>query len=533
MKAKYHSLYRFAAAAAVLCAIYPPVAMTCRLLDYSNGICVMAALVYLAVGLLGYAFRRLLERGLFSRAARCALTGLAGLLPAGGICWAQWGRPWYQVLIAVLAALLLFCVGAALAGKEYHEILPESVFHVLTAFYLVVSVTAWVLYAETPIWLTVLFYLVLVIVYGLLRNQSNIEHLTVSRHFTLDYLPEKIRSYNLALLVVVLAVILVLFVVAGIAAGPFDRAMNVLRDYVNTSMHGQAGGTDLTDPLMPGGEGREPDEVVPETPSALALLVAQSIRMIIYAGIIGVFIALFLFNRDAILAFFYRIYQRIIAMGRSLRARPAAARQLEEDVPDYVDVVQTVSATEEDVHSEEDEFREWRRAYRRYARMEDSDEKYRTGFVLARRGLALSGLEVHPSDTTLEVAGKSELVFEDDRYGRATLLYNAITYGPEEYTPGNLRALNETLLELKGLGKRRGKHRGKKQEAKQAEAPQALSPAALARRQAMGDLYREPPKERKITPLMVVLVVIAVVMVTIFIVSFVMSYRQSHPWLFH
>ena len=534
MKPKYHSLYRLAASFAVLCAAYPPAAMTCRLLGYGAGAGVAAALVCVAIGLLGYGFRRLLERGLLSKAARGALIALAALLPAGAVCWAQWGRPWYQILIAGSAALLMFCAGAVLAGRAYHEILTESVFNTLSVFYVAVSLAAWIVYAETPIWITVLFYLALVTAYGLVRNQSNIEHLTVSRHFTLDYLPEKIRSYNFTLLILILAVILVLFVVAGFAAGPFDRAMNVLRDYVNTSMHGQAGGTDLIDPMLPGKEGPGPDEVVPDAPSAFALLLAQSVQIIIYAGIIGIFVALFLFNRDAILAFFYRIYQWIAAMGRGLRAKPASARQLEEDVPDYVDVVQTVAATEEELRSEEDEYREWRRAYRRYVRMADSDAKYRAGYSLARKGLALSGLEVRPSDTTLEVAGKSELVLEDDRYGRATTLYNAIYYGPEEYTPGNLRALDDTLQELRGLGKRRVKHRGKKRETAQAAAAeQTLSPAALARRQAMGDLYREPPKERKITPLMIVLIAIAAVLVVLFAVSFFMSYKQSHPWLFH
>lgn len=526
MKKQQESLYRLLAAAAVLCAVYPPVTMANRLLGYGVLPGVGKSLVLIGIGLLGFAARRFLERTSLSGSVKGVLLFLLSLLAAGSACALTWGRRWYELLIAGGLACLLCCLGGALGGRKYSQILSETAFTALSIFFLVVSFTAWCAYAETPVWIAVCFYAVLAAVYGLIRNQENIERLTVSRHFTLDFLPERIRSYNFSLLVVLLAAMILLFVVAGLVAGPFDRAMDVIRNFVNISMHGQAGGTDYVDPILSGGGSQSNEAIEEGAPSALALLLAQSFQVIVYAGVIGLLIALILFNRDRIFELVSRIYRKIRNVLHSFAKQGTANsnRHIEEDVPDYVDVVQSVQAENGSMERGMDLYREWRRAYKRYLRMEDSGERYRMGYSLAVKGLALSGVQVQPSDTTLELADKSGEVLGDNRYRRATELYNGLYYGPEEYTPGNLQALDSTLQELRGLGKR--KRPRAKRTAETAAQPEPFSPVAAARRQSMGDLYREPEKEKR-SVLSVVLWVLAGAALVLFAISVIMSLKTK------
>lgn len=483
MKRNLHELYRFLAVAAVLCTAYPLFAMIAGAAGYAPLAGAVASLVGIGVGLIGCGFRQLLVHFKRSGLLHISLMLATACLLAVGAFLLLRGEPQVVRWLGAIGAAGCFLAGTALGSRSYGEILTESVFRVLTVGYLVLSLCVWLIRLEPPVWITVLFYVGLVVVYGLLHNQSNIERLTVNRRFTLDFLPERIRSYNVLLLLLFFVFFVAVFLLSCFAIPAFTRAAEAVRDFIYLLMG------------LPG-EWRPDNNMAPPPENVVREVLNDEPPLLLRLVIYGFYLAVVL---TAVLL----LGKRLFVAGRGLFTRKGVTRRIEKDSPDYVDVVQTVTASEGKKELPDDA-RRWHRDYRRYLRMRDCEEKYRWGYSLAVRGLALSGLEVRPSDTPLELADKSNPLLPSDRYGRSTELYNLIRYGqPGTYVPGRTAILDEALRELYSLGRRRA---GRRRSAPTAEQ-HLPTPAERARRMGEGDSQRPEPERRRLSTTTVMLLV--------------------------
>lgn len=354
---------------------------------------------------------------------------------------------------ALFAAALLFA--SRYSGRRYEFVLSGGAYRGLAIVYLLFLIIP----AAVQHWIPIPYsqlanawcFLLISALYALVKNQANIDDLTQNRRYSLNCLPPRIRRYNLLLLGAVLLLTVLFFVWAIFLLPHMDELLDLLIQWWKSRIsHGTSSPPVSSEPL-PSMETPLPPEGFGESNDSLAWL-GTLLQFLFGALLIGGVLSILILNRKSIADAIRRLCQRIASLfARLLERSPHFAEKGEEDA-DYTDYDQTVSGEiRRDSPSSLWSRRQWRKNCKQYFSMKDSPEKYRAGYRLAREGLILAGGNIPPADTPLDVSRKFEFLFSGGAYVSATEGFDLLYYGETAYSPENLSALSDALVQIRTL----------------------------------------------------------------------------------
>ena len=135
-----------------------------------------------------------------------AITLLLAAAPAAGFtagCWYLMEKNIFHLALAVLC-LVFYVVGMYFATHPFDELIGTSFLSLTMVAYFLAAVIVWFCKAYfgmdcDPVLLIVSF-LIFILLYAIISNQSNIERLMGRRHYDLSMLPAGMRRYNLLLI---------------------------------------------------------------------------------------------------------------------------------------------------------------------------------------------------------------------------------------------------------------------------------------------------------------------------------------------
>lgn len=362
------------------------------------------------------------------------------------------------LLLVSLPLLLLLCWvgGALLQGRPYHQIyrqqdlMVQVILHFLA---LIIMLLAGIPCRAEPL---IVSLLTAAFFYGLSANQGNLDYLMERRGHDLSHLPPKIRRYNVRLLVILYAVIVLLlcgkdalaqlvrWVIAGLYVAVSFLAGLLARLFSGGDVPVEGGGpSDFSD--LPAGE---PDS---------GNWFAQVFTVILALVLLAVF-----------LRYLPRMLRLLSAKIRALAERirrffhretPISGPRGEEN-GEYTDV-ETDLQQEKAPEPEGEAALSQRRAQRRFRsrvkafdRMEPGAEKEREGYRLLLCGMKLRHIPVSQSDTPLQTAARVQEVLSSmsTDWADNARIYSEVRYGENrEPDTAPVSRLLHGLLQMKPL----------------------------------------------------------------------------------
>ena len=433
-------LLYFPVLALLLCLLRP---------DSSVWLCLLLQLAVLLAGWCGFGVSFLLNRTGWPGVWKNVTAILAGVLAAalcGGIF--AFAGVWPAILAAA------FCMaGCAWAERLYYRSYDDLLGIVLilaaAAVNLLVLIALWAMtdaYAQFSGGIS-FCYLLTVLIYALVRNQSNIDQLMERRRHKLEHLPKRIRYYNALLLGILCLVILLLFLFRQPLAKGIAWAGRELLRLVFLLIGGILGAIGR---LFPSSEEEysAPSSQLPFLPGTeegeAASFPAEIVLLLI------LLLLLFLLRK--------RILAGLKWLAGKLSGLLHKSRLLQQDHIQseyYEDHVQSLSEAEragqEKPETWAELLRQWKRLYRKYWRLSDPGERFSAGYGLLLGWLRLNEVAVSPSDTTLDILQKGEAQFTSFGGSAATEAYNLFLYREDTPDAGQLEQLDAFVRHLPEL----------------------------------------------------------------------------------
>lgn len=344
------------------------------------------------------------------------------------------------ILAAIVFGILALLTGIFafhMSGRLIGDMLSTGIIALITGVdliaFLFISGFSFPFYG----WISMLDYFLLCSIRFVLYNQNNLEEITASRHYSFADLPQKIRSYNFKLVVRLIALITAAFLLLlnakSILSWLFAKiseflkyillaVLSALPENENTVIEeiqgGMQGGMDFT-------------ELGPPTETWLIWKILEKLSyVLVFCGGIALLIYLI-----------YRICKWKIP------------RKTYEKNPEYEDSEQLLDTKKRSGRKHNYNRRRWNKDYSAYRKMKDGEEKFHIGYLLAVRGLQLSGLPLQCSDTPCEIDSKSKTFLKEDEYHLATNKYNLMFYAENQYSAEALKQMDEALQEISELKK--------------------------------------------------------------------------------
>lgn len=381
----------------------------------------------------------------FSSVLRRILAVPAGVVLAAGMyALFAWKNSLAAPGIAVLGAAAFWVVGG-LRFFSYGEILSLRVFvGYLTEYAIVLTVME--LFQVNPVGATpfaaALFLALLLVLFG--SNQAGIDFMMERRHHRFESLPQKIRSYNVHLFAATAAVLLALLLlyrpISWLLASVGNGLFAVLKWLVSRLPKGES--TPVSS--QGSGQAQSPQEAMGQ------LEQGESSPFWTYFGVavaVG-FVFLLYYYR-------YEIYQGLRSAWRTVveffRKILWGGRQKADcdENEYYTEEDEKIESGENDVQQEISvaDRRRWKRACRRFAAEKDSAQALRTGYRLILQGIALHGVPVTVSNTTLEIC-RNTLAEGLPPIDKCTDGYNRLRYGEREFDLGSMEDIRAALAEI-------------------------------------------------------------------------------------
>lgn len=341
---------------------------------------------------------------------------LADYLVAGKLVTVRCERLFQEMALTASALLGLTCYfGLYLIGKTKPIILNESAFLVTM--------------------------LAVVFCYLVSRNQANLSYLMERRRLDLSLLPQKIRRYNLCLLLVLFLLLIALYLCRGWLAILLWRVVEWFRAAGKWILRAILW---LINRLANGGTVTESaGDDLPQMETA-PLQVGYSVDYTIFALIClaGLW---FQYHREIVAWLrekFALLLQWIkaILFSHTKLQHPAAQNTY------YTDTVETILSEKGVRAKQRATHRAWKRRYRRYQKLEGG-EKLRAGFSLWMDWLRLQGEELPPSATVTDIAARTERYLPNNAH-TAAQGYALLRYADQAPTPTALSAMNDLLAGL-------------------------------------------------------------------------------------
>lgn len=421
----------------------------------TRAVLMLSALIA-AIGFFGYlvAFAAYSLRGKLSDLALNLIRIAIGAAVAAALLLLFLGE---NIVLAIIIGVLggvAFFLGGYYFAIPYDQVLTRGRFILATVMNLLAIFFIWIFSHSFSYNYSLTFFcplfLLFIAAYYLTLNQSNIDSLMSRRRHSLAQLPLKIRYYNSFLTLALLAIIAAGFVFRGYIADFLSWIVSLLMRFVRwlTSMIEYLLQTfSSTDPAF------EEAPFAPQLPPPKGNGGEASMTLIyVIFGIIV--LGIVIFYRREILAALREALEKLRKFIRQLLKKLTVLNRFNENSDEYVDTVEELSSLVKPKAAEKTgdiSQKRWRKAYQAFIKMEASAAKLRLGYRLILDGLALEGVSVLVSDTTLEILKKAvSAASESDELSlsKATGSYNCVRYGNCPAEAEDIASVCDTLARL-------------------------------------------------------------------------------------
>ncbi len=292
-------------------------------------------------------------------------------------------------------------------------------------------------------------FLIFIIIFGMVRNQSHIDFLMARRKHKMEDLPKWVRSYNLGLMSAILAVIAVLF---------------LCRDWIIVGIKWLAKwiSIGLYRLFYWVGSWFVPDQFEPihfeENAELAEEIVEEAARSNPYGAIFSYVLVALLLVGVIWLLWRFHVFGKLWSILK--KSGSALMRRLQHGADKEVQEQDTAEEfTDEETELSKDlrssrrgakqtsAFKEWRQRYKRFLKVKEQNARYREGYLLLRQYLKLRGVAFLDGDTVLQLhdkAVKSKKV-EAGKSEQIAWGYNLLEYAERGCGAQSMTALEETL----------------------------------------------------------------------------------------
>ena len=423
---------------------------------YSDGMAILGTVVLVAAGFLGVfctSFCR--KKGWEEKTGLFHFLRILMVLLIAGISFVAFlfqGWPWAAVCAVFHGGIFFW--GTVSFYREYKYMISSAAFVASIPCFGFCIMFPFL--AERPynVTLSVTIFILLTALYGIIKNQINIDqHMEVRRHSKAQ-LPEKIRRYNTTLLVVPFVLLLLLFLLRKyliLAIGwiwkLFMNFFGLLRqayDYIQKMIFRET---------KPFSSGLEEESYVSSTVVEPSEDTAFSPvwNVILWAGMIFLVIFLLVTYREYIAEAFRKVFRFF----RNLFAKLFQSFDFigggGSDSEYYSDSEETLNS--HDIKAQRkptnrQAVRQWKQDVKEFLRKDNSPEYFRDGYRLVLDWLRMKEIPILTCDTPNEIWEKSKDAISDDAFLQTTDGYNRLRYGELVCDITDLDSLRNTLKTL-------------------------------------------------------------------------------------
>lgn len=361
-----------------------------------------------------------------------------------------------HIVLAVLM-VVLYLLGMFFSTQSFDELVGSSFLIFGTISYLMGAVILLICRAsfgwEISIPILTGFFLLFILLYAIISNQSNIERMMGRRSYDMAMLPAGMRRYNILLIVSgFLLVLLGLFFQDGIKSlilgflqlctyflmiFPllYQLWLWIMRQGTYLDKPLSEVGVEVSQGLLPGGK-----------ESAFTPIMNF---LFIWGSLLILLVFLFL-ARHHIWNFFKKsalFVWDLIQLLLTRKQKPSTQAVSSEYFSDTIENLDRNDVAEE-VSEEVLSARSWRKACREFLKRSSSEENLKDGYRLILRWLILYGAPLAESDTTLEILNKALVRLPKSPFPQVTDGYNAVKYGESPLREGDWESLTSTLKTL-------------------------------------------------------------------------------------
>lgn len=438
---------KYISAGGALLSLHPIIMFVNAVTGESSALSVIYLLAVVAAGAAGFFLRTALlpvenKRPLFSK-----LIFFASAVAAGAAVFLLFpGR--ILLLVAAVAACVL---GYIFFGADYRMIMTTAVYAAVMILYTGALLILSVVQAVAPLAQCIAVFMVITMLYSIVRNQNHIDRLMERRRHEKQYLPKQIRSYNISLVAIItfimsLGILLRNYIAAGLvflkdaAVFLFAALTRIVIKLVGFFAPDEDSGLDFSD----AGE-----MVVPEqTGNSVADIIFLAIAYAALAAAVIALVVKIVKNRRRITArISYILHSAIDFMKRLFRAK--FVHPEEDGYYDVEEFFAKAAASSMNSSRLSPYAKAWKKGLAAYKKMPSGEVKFRYGYRLAHEGFRLSGHELADHMTPVENAR----IVDKPAYGEVTEAYCGIKYGengsdskPEKELDGIVSELSSKIL---------------------------------------------------------------------------------------
>ncbi|MBE6838018.1 MAG: hypothetical protein E7507_00560 [Ruminococcus sp.] len=437
MTGKFSSVMRALACTALFLAFSPVLIVKCGVMGQSEFILALEIFLVVLTGLAGMLFSfcfygfSALRPVLFK--IICILSVVLPLFIFAGILYLIRDFSLATLIPVGIVGAAVYYIGAGMYFRDYGKILGAVFIPICICSSVLAGAVLFLTDATldgTPM------LIVLIMIFALnsiVNNQANIDALMNRRHYDMKSLPKNIRLFNLGLLAVLFAFVLVLLLLRDYIVALLKLIFSSLMRVINSVMNFLAL---LYENVFSGGEDviAEEEGIIAGDESALNETTANILLAIM---IVVLAVIIFRKRREIFTAiksgilYLIRIISDFFARSSS---HAEAVSQYYVDTEEYIEIAKP--------YSEKKHRKMLKKEYRNYMKMKNSDEKYRKGYALA---LAFVGKNASPADTPNEICQRLSGEYAD--VVPVTENYNALRYGGEGYG-GDFSEMDAFLSQL-------------------------------------------------------------------------------------
>lgn len=440
MRAVQRTLLHFAAFASLLLAVYPVIAMVCTHAGLGTAHMWLMELYVMITGaaalfhaiMIRRIYRRkpvLVNISLYAAGAVFAVIGFM-LCPFAGI---------FMKIIAAIGVLAVYQAGARLFFVEYDILTHTYVYAGICTVFVLASAVIWFCdHSASFIWQAVVL-LVISGVFSLCRNFAGIDTALQTAGDESAPLPKGILKYNRLLLCGIGAVLIVLVLLRrsigsflGRIAGTAVRLLGKVFFWFSGLFTGkEQESTELPENTgIPETSGYERNDVI--TLVCTVILMAAAVFVLVR-------------YRDRIIkgiADFIRGLRKVFGriFGRSYEKQESISEG------GYTDYYEEITGTDKDALRKSRGSFNWKRELRRYRKMQDGHEKYRTGYSLLLYRLNAEGIpvsaELTPRELLMMIPDEHPMTSELEAI---TAGYERVRYGDSQPEKDEIAALDRIL----------------------------------------------------------------------------------------
>ena len=336
----------------------------------------------------------------------------------------------------VICCTFCFLTGGKYSYLDYGIVLQADVLYIGFGCQIVAIILLEIMRKDYSLSVPIVVFLLAVICYALVENQANIDHMMDRRKHDRSILPKQVRQYNVMLLGVLSGIGCLALFTREILAHIFAvvGALLLKAVFYVLKLFGK-----LINFLMPLSEQspiKTPEEQVQKFEETLegtgsAFPVGWILLIII--------IVLLIWKHSSILQALNRWFHRLPIF----RHMPAS-NEYYEDVVEWLPSEERVRIKK----THKNTFKNWKKEFLRYVKMEEGSEKFRCGYSLLLRWVSLKGTQLALSDTTLEILEKAKYCLYPLSGDEVTDSYNRLRYGEKNISSKEFQTLDQLLKQL-------------------------------------------------------------------------------------